>query len=108
MRNDDKAIALFQKACDGGVEDACIDLADAYVEGRGVSKDESKGVKMIEQLCEERSAAACFNLAMKYRTGRGVAQNIVKAAMIFEDVCPKVEEACEAATELREQLRREP
>ena len=41
--NNEQAIEIFKKACDGGYAQGCKNLGVSYYDGKGVVKDLSKG-----------------------------------------------------------------
>ena len=57
MATDAKASAkvaaeLHRKACDGGYGVSCVDLADMYDNGNGVTKDPAQAKAMRERACK--------------------------------------------------------
>jgi TPR repeat protein len=44
----DKALALFQRACDGKIETACFSLASAYMDGQTIKPDPARAAKLFE------------------------------------------------------------
>ena len=53
-RNEAKAAALFQQACDGGEASAGRNLGILYERGKSVPKDEAKAVALYKQACDVR------------------------------------------------------
>lgn len=102
-----QAVVVFQKACDGGIHEACAELGNAYLDGRGVAQDVTKGVKLVEDVCVNRWPWACYSLGMRYRDGDGVAKNDFKAVMLLDDACVKLPEVCGEVLALREQYKAE-
>ncbi len=82
------AVALFERACDGGHAPGCTNLAAMYGEGLGVAKDEAKSVVLYQRACDADEALSCVNLAMMYETGRdGLAQDERRARTLYERGC---------------------
>ena len=57
--NEEKATALYRKACRLGHAEACSDLSDAYYFGWGVMEDEQKAVEIRAQACKMGWEDAC-------------------------------------------------
>ena len=57
-----KAIQLYEKACDGGVMFSCSDLGDAYNKGEEVTKDFNKAAHFYKKACDGRLTEGCVNL----------------------------------------------
>jgi TPR repeat protein len=63
MRNDEQAMAYYEKACTGGEMDMCNNLGVCYYEGRcGVAKDDAEAAKLYEKACRGGYSGACYNL----------------------------------------------
>lgn len=104
---DPQIFVLVQKACDGGVNEACVDVGTAYVDGQGVDPDVPKGVRLLEDACRHRNGRACYSLGIRYRDGFGVPEDQFKAVLLFDDACVKLPEVCADATALRARYRAE-
>lgn len=58
-RDDAVAAAAFDKGCQLGHAMACSELGFAFLEGRGVAKDQRRGVSFIERGCQGGDKKAC-------------------------------------------------
>lgn len=94
-RSGSQAVKLFQRACDGGHNQACVDLADMYDHGRGVPLGDSLKAALLYQRatlgfqrdCDGGAMTACSDLAGIYAAGLGVAQSDTLAAEFFQRAC---------------------
>lgn len=55
----DKAVRLYQKACDSGVMFGCIQLGIFYQYGRGVTEDLSKAAQLYKKVCDGGEMLGC-------------------------------------------------
>lgn len=58
-----QSAALFQRACEKGVSNACMNLAVQYMQGAGVTADPARGLAMFERGCSLGNTDACANAA---------------------------------------------
>jgi TPR repeat protein len=73
------AVPLYQKACDGGVGEACQNIANYYRNGfGGLPKDEAKmhemfvkATPLFEKECAAKNPQSCFHLGGIYEKGWG-------------------------------------
>ena len=42
---------LYARACDGGEYRACVELAEAYKDGKGVAKDAARYEALLDRAC---------------------------------------------------------
>ncbi len=76
----DKGVYWLELAAELGNEAAMEELANCYMQGRGVAKDFAKAVRMYEPLALLGRQAACLKLADIYEKGKGgVARDAKKA-----------------------------
>lgn len=73
------SIQDMQRACLDGEADQCVDVGEAYYEGKGVPQDFSKAVEWYRKGAEQGDATAQFCLAFSYASGEGVPQDLGKA-----------------------------
>lgn len=78
-----KAIQFYQKACDLGYQYSCTNLANAYLKGQGVSKDEKRAEQIYKNSCASGGAYSCYFLGEFYR----VNQNFSSAASAYTNGC---------------------
>lgn len=69
----------MQRACLAGETDMCVELGEAYYEGKGVPQDLSKAVEWYRKGAEQGDATAQFYLAFSYASGEGVPEDLGKA-----------------------------
>jgi hypothetical protein len=50
-RDEGRAAALFQRACDGGVMSGCANLGWLYFSGHGVAKDDARASALFQKAC---------------------------------------------------------
>lgn len=55
----DKAAALYERACELGLPQACHRAGELYRDGKGVAPDEARARALFESGCREGSSAAC-------------------------------------------------
>jgi len=55
----DKAVRLYQKACDGGEAEGCFNLGSAYFNGDGVARDIDKAMKLFQKACDGGDMEGC-------------------------------------------------
>jgi serine/threonine protein kinase len=56
------AVDLFNKSCDGGTAEACVDLGNLYRDGTGVTADVDKAKKLFQQACANADQNGCAQL----------------------------------------------
>ncbi len=82
-----KAVALYQRACEGGAPAGCNSLGSMYGEGRVVSRDLTKSMDLFRKACEGGYAMGCSNLGLGYAQGKGVKQDYFQAVDLFRKAC---------------------
>jgi TPR repeat protein len=83
----DKALAMHQKACDGGAAAACYDVGIMYSNGWGVAKDEARGTRSYQKACEGGDPAGCYGFGQSLRQGKGVAKDEARALLAYKKSC---------------------
>jgi TPR repeat protein len=86
-KDDAKAFALYQQACDAGDAHGCSDLGVEYRNGRGVEKDDVKAAALFKQGCDGGFPQGCANLGVAYLTGRGVQEDDTRGLALFQQAC---------------------
>ena len=51
-KNEQKAVELYKKACDGGEMAGCTNLGFMYANGNGVEKNEQKAAELFKKACD--------------------------------------------------------
>ncbi|MDO4628655.1 MAG: hypothetical protein Q4C70_05690 [Planctomycetia bacterium] len=83
-----KIFQLFQKAADQGDSEAHFYLAECYLNGIGISKDEHEGIDLMQKAASLNCAEAVSQLGSWYFLGIHVPKNIKKA----EELATKADE----------------
>lgn len=81
------AITAYEKACDNKVYEACVKLADVYIddEDKAVRK---KALKLYSKACKNNIARSCSSLGHIYFSyNETVKQNYKKSKKLFEKAC---------------------
>jgi TPR repeat protein len=63
-KDEPKAAAMFQKACDGGSSTGCEFYAKMLRDGRGVAKDEAKAMTLLGKACDGGAGGACTSVGL--------------------------------------------
>lgn len=78
-----KAIGYYEKAAEGGMEDAYMDLGYIYCSGQYMEPDYEKGLGYYKQAADMGNTTAMGNLGMSYCKGLGVEQDVTKGFEYF-------------------------
>jgi len=81
------AFDLYAKECTGGDAKACVDLGEAYEEGKVVKKDYAKALAFYSSACEKKSAKGCAYLAYLYDESMGVKEDNKKVLEYYKKGC---------------------
>jgi len=92
---DMEALALYAKACEAGLAEACGEQAEILFWGLGdVTADKAKAGQVmkgalsgLDAACTAGSARACLRLGFAYADAVGTAQDYPKAAALDEKAC---------------------
>jgi TPR repeat protein len=85
-RDEKRALALFQQACDGQDRWGCKKLGDAYRDGlAGVAADDAKTQDAYERACRLGEMRGCFHRGLRLWDNNPANQK--KAAAYFEQAC---------------------
>jgi TPR repeat protein len=92
------ALALFEKACDGGDATGCESLAFAYESGQsGRPKDITKAVTLHAKACDGGEDMGCENAGHIYEDGKGVKADKASAGRAYKTACDRGDQpACGA------------
>ena len=82
-----KAVQLYQKACDGGEARGCFSLGFLYQNGQGVKQDYQKAAELYQKACDGGHAVGCSILGVLYTGGQGVRQNFSTAKQYYGKAC---------------------
>lgn len=61
-REPERAVELFDQACDAGYPAACTYLASSYEHGVGITADRSRAQRLYESACNSADGRACIGL----------------------------------------------
>jgi TPR repeat protein len=102
QRDEAKATALYEHACDMGDAPSCVFAGQMHEYHHGVPEDDSAAVRFYTRACDKNWSAGCYNLAIMYERGRGVARDPVRAASLYDGACKAgAKMACDKAAALR-------
>lgn len=79
-----KAIGYYEQACDGGMEDAILELGYIYCSGKYMEPDYTKGLLYYERAAAMGNTTAMGNLGMSYCKGFGVEKDEKKGFEYFK------------------------
>ena len=80
--------AVFSKACERGVPEACYEVGIMYRDGEGVSRNLPKAVEYLKTACGSGDYEACGALGDIYNNGgQGVTANATKALNYYQTAC---------------------
>jgi TPR repeat protein len=82
-----KGLASFERSCDAGSANACLQLGLSYGLGRGVAKDSSKAASLYEKACGLGAPPACTLMGLAYDAGHGVGVDSEQAHSFFSKAC---------------------
>lgn len=77
----------LDKACNGGIMDACERVGDMYYNGSGIPKDQAKSAGYYRRACDSDLLTSCLNAGHQYFLGLGVAKDVNTAAWYFQRGC---------------------
>jgi TPR repeat protein len=86
-KDETRATALYEHACDMKDAIACVFAGQMHEYGRGVDKDDAKAAKLYERACDQQWAPGCYNLAIMYERGTGVGADRVRAGQLYHAAC---------------------
>lgn len=86
-KSEERALALFTKACDLGDATSCHNLGVAYSLVEGATHDLPKAIQLFEKACAAGMAASCTNLGNFYLEGKGVKLDRQQAVELFKKAC---------------------
>ncbi|MDE6618947.1 MAG: DUF4241 domain-containing protein [Lachnospiraceae bacterium] len=78
-----KAVECYEKAAQGGMEDALLDLGFLYCSGKYMEPDYKKGIEYYRQAADMGNTTALGNLGMSYIKGCGVEKDEKKGFKYF-------------------------
>lgn len=90
----EKAIPLYNKACEKGSIKGCMFLANVYKKGEVVQADNNislsyykKSFTLADTLCQQNSKDACKTLSYLYENGLGTNIDLIKADNASSKAC---------------------
>jgi uncharacterized protein len=86
-----RAIALYQSACDHNVANGCLFMGYAYAGSSGhsaVPLDEARAHAFFEQTCQLKGASGCAHAAQDFLDGRrGQPSDAARAVDFYQQAC---------------------
>lgn len=82
-RNEKEAFKWSKNAAEHDVVSAQTDLADMYLEGRGIQKNEKEALKWYRIAAAQADAIAIYKLGCAYYNGQGITKNADEALKWF-------------------------
>ncbi|MDE7324290.1 MAG: DUF4241 domain-containing protein [Lachnospiraceae bacterium] len=79
----EKALSYYERAAQGGMEDAFLELGYLYCSGKHMPPDYEKGISYYRQAAEMGNTTALGNLGMSYINGYGVEKDVKKGFEYF-------------------------
>jgi TPR repeat protein len=80
-------VAKFKSVCDDGSVIACNNLGVLYETGADVPKDLAQAVALYKKACDASGVVGCANLGVLYSDGKGVEKNPARAVALFKQAC---------------------
>jgi TPR repeat protein len=88
-RQPERAVQLFEQACNAGYPAACTYLASSYEHGVGVTADRARAQRLYESACNSGDGRACIGLGTLIE-----AENPGLAQMMFERGRDRLRKVC--------------
>lgn len=85
----DKAIPLYNAACDAGEKEACLNLGDASYAGIGLEKNINSANEYYKRACNLGDGYICHLLAEKFQTGTSVSRDETLSNYFINQSCQK-------------------
>lgn len=85
--NDAEANKKFQIGCDSNHAPSCNLMAQAFVWGYGLEKNQEKGFELYQKSCNLKDATGCFSVGYSYFWGIGVSKSIENAIAFYKTAC---------------------
>lgn len=82
-----EARALYERACEASVADACADLGLLFQRGRGVERDVGRAFRLLQRACDLGSASGCHDLGVAWYRGLGVERAVEKSTPLYRRGC---------------------
>ncbi len=73
------------RRCDGGIAEACTNLAQMFLEGRGVPKDRARANLLFTQACASHDGAGCYRAAKALEAAGATSRSELTG--LFVDAC---------------------
>ncbi|MGP5274185.1 tetratricopeptide repeat protein [Psychrobacter faecalis] len=89
VKDNVKAVELFQKAAEQGNSYAQYNLGVSYDTGRGIRQDYTKAVEWFQKSAEQGNSGGEYYLGIMYSNGKGVRQDYAKAAELYQKAADK-------------------
>src|SRR5204863_527688 len=83
--NRQNALGFYQKAASLGNIVAQIDLANMYIDGKGVDKNYNKAFELSKKLAEKEFSRGIYMLGHCYYYGIGISVNKLRAIELYQN-----------------------
>ena len=100
-------MALYRRACDGGIATGCHNLAGRFAGGIGVAVDGAQAAALYEEACDAGEARSCLELGRLYETGDGMEADPARAFAFFRRACAlgDIDGCCRPCRRVRDRRR---
>ncbi len=96
----EKAVALYQKSCDGGWTPGCHELAVSYEQGEGVPKDVPKALTLYSEACDGENVESCVAAGNLYLgNDAAVARDLRAATGFYGKALALYKEGCDSGSQ---------
>ena len=82
-----QSVQFLQKGCRSAHPQSCYYLAQLYLDGQGVAKDEFEAARLFEKACAYDAGGACYNYGYMIFMGQGAVQDTQKAVTVWQKGC---------------------
>lgn len=83
-----QADTLYRRACQGGDQRGCADLAGRLAESNGAAPLPPELLRRVEATCQSgQIEGTCTSLGAMFQLGRGVKRDLKRSAAIYEATC---------------------
>ena len=88
------ALTVYERACAGGGESGCSDLAGFYDAGGPVPQDQARATTLFKKACDGGSFRGCLGLGSRLGNGIGARKDERRARLAAEKGCKIEPSAC--------------
>jgi TPR repeat protein len=81
------ALALYDRACDGGVMKGCAEAGAWHEQGKGGAPDLARAAQAYQKACDAKDGLGCSRLGSMHESGWGVMRDLGKALALQRAAC---------------------